>query len=193
MAIRKISAAGLKPEGCASSVLCADSYSTFIQVVIGMDRVPTEQEILMMTAGTEYYNQAERGDVRTVGKEGLARNYYQACKMDGCQGNELYKFMEGFQPWYGNPSLSGDGSAEARAGKLLNRGLYNIMDKDLRKDTAQIADKGYASGQGWTQGKLSNRPWQWFTFTKSPDRKSTFGYLSTNDAILEVDLGNGQV
>jgi hypothetical protein len=193
-AIRKIATAGYRPDpNCTANALCSDSYATFIQIVVGMGRVPTMDEILMMTAGTEYYDYAGNRSVRSVGKEGLARNYYNACGMDGCQGSELYNFVSGFQPWYGKPYVKGDGSAAARAGHLMSKGLNHKLEADLSNDTAQILDIKDATKLGWTSGKMPNEPWQWFTFTIGPDKRPNFGYEPDKDAFLSVDLANGQV
>jgi len=191
---RQVEAAGYRPDvGCASDALCWDSYATFIQVVVGMGSVPSLNAILMMTAGTEYFDYSGNKDVRAVGQEGLARNYYSACGTDGCQGNELYKFMSGFQPWYGSPYVKGDGSAAARAGHLMVKGLGHTLASDMKKDVAQIVDSGFAESQRWTNGKYPNEPWQWYTFAMGSGKDPSFGYGPENDAILSVDLANGYV
>jgi RHS repeat-associated protein len=196
----QIMAAGYQPDSaCASDPLCGDSYTTIVEVTVLLGQAPMMDEILYMTVGTEYYAyQAKHKDVRTVGQEGLARNYYEACGTDGCYGNELYAFLAGFQPWYGRPYVMGDGSASARAAHLVNDGLHNDFagtGEDLWEDVGQILDTWrYAANQGWTRGKMDNEPWQWFgPFLLDPSTEPTFGYGAGNAAILSVDMGIGYV
>ncbi len=195
----QVMVAGYQPgSACASDPICSDSYDTMVKVMVLLGRAPMMDEILYMTAGTEYYAyRAKHKDVRAVGQEGLARNYYNACGTDGCYGNELYDFLAGFQPWYGKPYVMGDGSASARAAHLVNDGLHNDFagtGGDLWDDVGQMMDYGYALGQGWTSGKMDNEPWQWYgPFLLDPNTEPTFGYGAGNAAILSVDMGNGYV
>jgi len=196
----QIMAAGLQPaSSCSNDPLCSDSYDTFVAVTATLGYVPSMSEILYMTAGTEYYSYNGYSGVRATGQEGLARNYYEACGTDGCNGNELYKFFAGFQPWYGRPYVMGDGSASARAAYLINNGLRNDFfgtGDALWSDVGQILDLDYASNSSrlWTEGAMSGRPWQWYgPFPLDPARSPSFGYDPGNTAILSVDLGNGNV
>jgi RHS repeat-associated protein len=194
----QIMAAGLQPaSGCSNDPLCSDSYDTFVAVTPTLGYVPSMSEILYMTAGTEYYSYNGYSGVRATGQEGLARNYYEACGVDGCSGNELYRFIAGFQPWYGKPYEKGDGSASARSAHLINKGLHNDFagtGGDLWTDIEYILDLKYAGAPGrlWTEGKNGDRPWQWYgPFLLDPSTEPTFGYGTGNAAILSVDMGNG--
>jgi len=197
----QVMVAGYQPgSACASDPICSDSYDTMVEVMVLLGRAPMMDEILYMTAGTEYYAyRAKHKDVRAVGQEGLARNYYNACGTDGCYGNELYDFLAGFQPWYGKPYVMGDGSASARAAHLVNDGLYNDFagtGGDLWTDVENILDLKYAGAPGrlWTEGKKGDRPWQWYgPFLLDPSTGPTFGYGAGNAAILSVGMGNGYV
>jgi hypothetical protein len=197
----QIMAAGYQPGSwCWGDPLCADSYDTFVELTATLERVPTENEILYMTAGTEYYSYiGYHKDVRAVGQEGLARNYYEACGVDGCQGSELYRFLAGFQPWYGKPYEMGDGSASARAAHMVDDGLYNDFagtGAGLRNDVGNVLNTEYAGHRSrrWTDGKYPNRPWQWFgPFALDPTTNPSYGFGSENAAILNVNLGGGKV
>jgi RHS repeat-associated protein len=194
----QIKQAGYGPEaGYSTNAEYLDSYNTFVEVVITLGRVPTMDEILYMTAGTEYFILNGYSGVRVVGQEGLARNYYAACGMDGCTGNELYAFMSGYQPWFGDPGVMHDGSARARANHLINNGLRNNFGgsgDDLRSDVGQITNLSHAIGQRWTYGSEPNEPWQWFgPFCLNPKKEPSYGLGLENDAILSVDLGKHYV
>jgi RHS repeat-associated protein len=195
----QIKEAGFEPgSGCSTNPICANSYNTFVEVVISIGRVPTMEEILYMTAGVEYFSYAGYSNVRAIGQEGLARNYYAACGMDGCTGNELYAFMSGYQPWFGDPGVIYDGSAWVRASHLINNGLRNNFGgsgKKLWADVGQITDSnGYARNQRWISGRKENEPWQWFgPFYLNSENEPSYGPGSENDAILSVDLGNHYV
>lgn len=144
-----------------------------------------------MTADTEYAAYADDPDVRELGQEGLARSLYEedgGCGKNGiCEGDELYKFLAGYEPWIG---WTGQQSNEpttplSRAQKLVTALSSN---KDwLWIDMIEITDiDRYAGPLGWTKGLWPGRPSQWFgPFT--PDRD-----CRKNAApVKRVDTGSG--
>jgi len=58
---------------------CYDSYLTFDAVVKQVGRIPSIEEVLYMTAGTEYAAYSDNQGVSDFGQEGLARTYYSVC------------------------------------------------------------------------------------------------------------------
>jgi len=176
-------------ESCLQKPECHDSYETFMAVVEQLGRVPTEMEMLRMTAGTEYFIYEGYAGVGEFGEEALARNYYSACGLNMCQGDELYHFMSGYSPWFGIPGTMDDGSPALRATHLITSGLNNgfggagyRLDEDVEEIMGDRAIR-----QRWTEGRRGDRPWQWYgPFT--PPNKDPSGIYS-----LSVDLGNGQV
>jgi RHS repeat-associated protein len=191
-------------QACSSDANCWDSYRTYSALVQQLGHVPTIEEILYMTAGAEYWSyvdfpytpQKPGVTPRSVGREGLARNYYEACGTNGCYGSELYWFMTGYQPWFGLPGKV-DGSPAARADHLiaqLNSDFAGTGDESW-EDVRLITNREYASGKRWTEGAKGDRPWQWYgLFHPDPARvarEGSFGFDAGNTAILTVDLGGG--
>ena len=190
---------------CRGDSNCWDVYLTYREVTRLISREPGVEEVLYMTAAAEYWAYVDfpyqplRPGVtpRTVGREGLARNYYEACGDDGCTGDELYMFLRGYQPWFGLPNKV-DGSPASRAEHLVERlnSDFSGTGDALWKDVGLIANRGYAKGQGWTEGARSDRPWQWYgPFSPNPEKvaqEATFGRSNANTAILAVDLGGGK-
>ncbi len=84
---------------------CWDAYQTFRALAKKLGYTPDIEMVLYMTASSEYAAYVNHEGVQGLGKEGLARSYYESCydqdKFQGCQGNELYKFLSGYQPWMG--------------------------------------------------------------------------------------------
>lgn len=170
----------------ACTVDCYDAYLTYDAVVNQLGRIPSIEEVLYMTADTEYTAYADDRGVRELGREGIARSFYEECDTDGCQGDELYKFLAGYQPWIG---YAGQPSNEpttptSRAQKLVTALGSN---KDwLWLDVRQITDiEGYAEPLGWTKGLWTGRPSQWFgPFTPDRDCRKNVTPLKI------VDTGN---
>ena len=136
-----------------------DVYFTLVSIVRRLGYVPNTTDILRMTAGTEYFgNISFSSRLRSLGQEGIARNYYEACGTDGCQGDEIYHFMCGFQPWWGSPYVVGNGSSirdnttpESRASHLITNGLLNNFagtGKYLGEDVRNIVNYSYAEREG---------------------------------------------
>lgn len=189
-----IANAGYQPSSaCLANAECSDSYNTLVSVVAKLGYAPSEKQILAMTASAEYfdYRNYNGGAVGSVGQEGLARNYYNACSNDGCSGDELYKFMSGFSPWFGGAGATGAEFSDSRADLLLSHG---INGEDIRRHTNAIFGE-YAIGQSWDIGLDYDKPWQWFTLSINQDKLGSAkigGYGPGFDAILSVDLGNHQ-
>ncbi len=191
---------------CRGDSNCWDVYLTYREVTRLISREPGVEEVLYMTAAAEYWAYVDfpyqplRPGVtpRTVGREGLARNYYEACGDDGCTGDELYMFLRGYQPWFGLPNKV-DGSPASRAEHLAERlnSDFSGTGDALWKDVGLIANREYAGEQGWTEGiDTGDYPWQWYgPFSPDPERvalEATFGFGNVNTAILTVDLGGGK-
>jgi hypothetical protein len=52
--------------------------------------------MLMILISREYINQ-RNPEITAWGNEAVARQFYDACGIDGCQGDELYNFLDYFQ------------------------------------------------------------------------------------------------
>lgn len=143
---------------------CYDAYLTYKSVASEMGHIPTLENLLYMTADTEYASLVGYPGIRKWGQEGLARNYYEACFSDsisGCQGDQIYKFLSGYEPW--SDRLDREHNKKTpieRAHYLIDTLGYN---KDwLKQDVNQILDYNGAKKLNWTDGKYINEPWQWF-------------------------------
>ena len=203
----QIMAAGYQPgRACFANPFCLDAYATLVQLTIRLGRAPAISEIIYMIAGTEYFayvdypvNGVQTITVRRAGQEALARNYYAACGLNSCQGDELYRFLAAYQPWYGIPyKTEGSYSAAARAIELLDTGLNNDFLGTgylLWEDINQILDLAYAShvDQNWIAGRNGDRPWSWFgPFRSSSARMPiTYGLSAENTALLGANTGDG--
>ncbi len=143
---------------------CQDAYRTYRALAHKLNRVPSVEEVLYMTADTEYSVPAAHDDaVRTYGQEGLARSFYSKCKTDGCQSDELYQFLSGYQPWIGNAGQPPDEptTPESRA-QALATALGSNKDW-LWADMSEITNiKGVARQKGWIKGLLPRNAAQWF-------------------------------
>ena len=172
---------------------CYDAYLTYNWVAYKLGHVPTMEEILYMTASAEYAPRADDLGVRAFGREGLARNYYSQCGQDGCQGDELYNFLSGYEPWSDRSGVVNNKESPAkRAADLM--GTLNSSDKPWLWDDVnnKILNRDFASSQGWTYGKIPDKPWQWFgPMAIRPNSGIKVCYASNCDVALMVDLGNG--
>jgi hypothetical protein len=150
---------------------CEDAYNTYRAVAHQLGYVPSPEEVLYMTADTEYSVPGEYDPaVRKYGQEGLARSFYDdeaGCGEDGiCEGDELYHFLAGYQPWIGNSGqpLDEPTTPASRAGVLVN--TLGSKKQWLWTDVGQILDNqgpGHtAYDLGWIKGWRNGHPAQWF-------------------------------
>ena len=166
---------------------CYDSYLTYAAVVNQLGRIPSMEEVLYMTADTEYTAYSGTED---FGQEGLARTYYSVCYVkdyvNGCQDDEFYNFLAGYEPW-SDRKLDNNKKTPTERAQHLIKALGSNKDW-LWTDVRQITDFNYANPLGWTQGKIGNQPWQWFgPFTPSKN-------CSRNvKPSISIDVGNGLV
>jgi hypothetical protein len=146
-----------------------------------------------MTIGTEYWSARDYKNVKKLGQEVMARNYYYACERDGCTGSELYWFLAGFEPWTGHKGKD-NGNSSARADHLINDGLNGGSDAKMLEHINPIVNPRKRNELAWQSGiDTGNHPWQFFTFTLDPNKEPQYGYGGNADAILSVDLGKGTV
>ena len=164
---------------------CRDAYLTYKALVKQLGYVPTIGEILYMTAFAEYSSRTDRRGVREFGQEGLARNYYEQCDIDGCQGNELYNFLSAYEPWSDWKGVENNKRTPSQRADHLAAGLDNNVSW-LWDDVSEILDIATAKKLGWTKGKWTGEPWQWFgPFTPGKAcTKNVTPYIS-------IDTGNG--
>jgi hypothetical protein len=128
-----------------------------------LGRIPTVEEILYMTAQAEGYaqqGQTYNGTGTFEGNfiEGLARNYYEpyeACLTGSwtCSDSKLYKFLSGYQPWWG-----GNFTPTQRASHLAGQLNNNSYRTSLEKSIGGILNIRRAESQGWTDGYVSGEP-----------------------------------
>jgi len=175
-----------KPSQCVND--CYDAYLTLEAVSYKLGRPPTLEETLYMTAATEYLSRTDHRGVREFGQEGIARNYYEQCGSNGCQGDELYNFLSAYEPWSDWKGAENNKKTPAqRADRLV--GMLDKKVSWLWDDVSQ--DKGIlnldvAESNRWTDGKWTGEPWQWFgPFTPSKTCKQNV------TASISVDTGNG--
>jgi hypothetical protein len=183
----------LPDEACRADISCYDAYLAYYWLVLLLGSKPSDLDLLYMTVVTEYWAYSDDSSLAEIAQEGLARNYYASCGRDGCQGSEIYQFLKGYAPWIGRASII-DGTAATRAGNLLsawNSGANSYVT-DHATTILNAKDLG-DTHTSWTSGYDLNRPWQWYgPFEWDPSNKPDVGYLSSDDAILAVDLGNNQ-
>jgi len=109
-------------------------------------------------------------------QEGLARNYwepYEACTENGtgtCHSSKDYQFMAGYQGWF-----RGDHTPTQRAEDLLGSLANDSYREDLENDIGDILDNTTAKIEGWIDGKMGNRPWQWHNMLGIPSKTGTGG------------------
>jgi hypothetical protein len=190
----QIMVAGYQPDStCLSDTYCNASFQTFVELIATLGRVPTLEEILYITAQAEYgpYITYEGADtmggvgLEALGQEGLARNFYEACGYEDpyCTGSQLYRFMSGYEPWFGNTETSAE-----RTAKLLNQ-LTRTDNRDaLLADVQQILSYKTAFDSRWTEGSMPGEPWQWSNVTRPPN---SLGYRWPAEAIGYITLTGG--
>ncbi len=172
-----------KDEVCRADRECYQAYLTYNELIFQLGRIPSVDEILYMTAQTEGYSNKDRayhgsGTYSGNFTEALARNYYQpemACIRESstCTGSKLYKFMSGYQVWFG-----GSQTPYQRATNLISSGLNNdTYRSDLEADIANILDPVYAQLSGWDQGLVPNVPWQWHNWIRPPNSGEALGWI----------------
>lgn len=169
-----------------------DVERTYEQVVWLLGRPPTMEELLYMTISAEYwiYTQSE------IGQEAVARNYYHFCGKDGCSQEELFRFLSGYQPWFGRNARTDSREninelAEKMYNLMVNKFNYDHADgPGLKVQAKNILNQNYAAGKGWTSGIRDNRPRQWVTVdaSKIGDKR---GYGGNDDAISCIKVGGG--
>lgn len=144
---------------------CYDSYLTYDEVVKQLGRIPSIEEVLYMTAGTEYAAYSDNQAVANFGQEGLARTYYSVCYIKdgitGCQGDELYQFLSGYEPWSDRIGTENNKKTPQERGEHLIHAL-NVGREWLWVDVNEINDFRFADAKGWTDGRIPDKPWQWF-------------------------------
>jgi RHS repeat-associated protein len=178
----------LPDKACRINVDCYDAYLAYYQLVYTLGRKPSDQEILYMTAATEYWAYTDTEGVADIGQEALARNYFARCGRDGCQGSERYRFLAGYEVWTGHAKII-DGNSSTCATNLLsgwNGGKNTVLTSHI-----ETIINMQNTNHPWTFGYDDNRPWQWFgPFKWDYSNIPKVGYSSEDDAILTVDLGN---
>jgi len=160
-------------DACINDTTCTDAYRTYTALTDLIGRLPTLSELVYMTAAREYWEyvdfqllqRAGNWTARSAGQEALARNIYNACGGDGyCTPDELYRFLSGFQPWFGDPvDRDPQLQIEWRASELhaaLSESFAGTAGQ-LRSDVSEILGPE-AVAQGWVTGLEAGRPWQWF-------------------------------
>lgn len=172
-------------EACANDKFCNQAYLTYKALVEILGRTPTPAELLYMTAQAEYATYIYYGDatnmadgvgLRALGKEALARNWYEAASTD----DPIYRFLSGFEPWF-----KGTQSPSERAQILAQRLDRDTNRAELESDIAEILDPETAEREGWDQGKMGDRPWQWINLSRPP---SSTGYNGWNEAIGSLTI-----
>jgi len=187
---------------------CWDSYLTLVELSNQLGYIPTIEKILYMTMGSEYweyvdkpfyyngtyYKSPSEADKniplpRYVGREAVARQYYQVCGTNNCSATELYTFLSGYEQWAGTsgPTIGG---ASARAAKLNGRlsNDYGGTGHLLKEDVRWVLNPPQNYKNVLT-GQVDNRPWQFFTEAKSP---TNLGFGASNYAILAIEAGQGK-
>ncbi len=168
---------------CRADKACYQAYLTYNELIFQLGRIPTVDEILYMTAQTEGYINKDSeyhgsGTYENNFVAGLARNYYQpyrACERGSwtCTESKLYKFMSGYQVWFG-----GSQTPYQRAIHLKYDGVYNDTYRaDLEVVTSNITNIKYATFQGWLSGMWNGKPWQWHNWTRPPDDGEALGWI----------------
>jgi RHS repeat-associated protein len=143
---------------------CYDAYQTYLSVALIMGGIPKLEDLLYMTAETEYAILADDPKVRKYGQEALARNYYEACYSatnNGCRGTQLYKFLSGYEPWTDRSGTNNNVKSP------FERASYLIKALDSNKswliaDMKWVLNPDNRDLKQWQLGKLEDRPWQWF-------------------------------
>ncbi len=123
------------------------------------------EETLYMTANAEYAAYSDYPGVAKFGQEGLARTLYAVCYVkdgiSGCQGDELYNFLSGYEPWSDRVGVANNKKTpDERADHLIK--ALDINREWLWKDMKEINDFKESFRKGWTSGRLPDKPWQWF-------------------------------
>jgi len=146
--------------------------------------------------GSEYYGlTGMAGNVSITGAEGIARNLYHQCGEDGsCAGDELYKFLAAYQPWFGAPGEI-NGASDTRTDLLIGslHRDFSFTGRDINDDINLILNPII---DAWTDGLDYSRPWNWYgTFILDPKvaTQVTFGFGDNNTAILQVTMSDGSV
>ncbi len=168
---------------CRADIGCYQAYLTYNELIFQLGREPTISEVVYITAQTEGYSNKNNeyhgsGTFTNNFNEGLARNYYQpyaACLRGSptCTESKLYKFMSAYQGWF-DRSLT----PYKRATYLITNGLNNNSYRsDLNNDVSLILNKAYAESKHWTDGLVSNVPWQWHNWTRPPNSGEAIGWI----------------
>lgn len=152
------------PSGEPDPLNLTDVERTYWQVAGLLGREPTMSELLQMTMWAEYFvfTSSERG------QEGIARSLYQFCDMDDCTQEELFRFLSGYQVWFGRNTKTDDaekifGLAEKMYNLMVNEFNFTYANgKKLHKQIGEILDKDYATTRGWHTGKRNDRTSQWY-------------------------------
>jgi len=86
----------------------------------------------------------------------------------GCKGDELYQFLSGYEPWSDRAGVENNKKTPKERGEHLVNALNTNRDW-LREDVREINDFRVADAKGWTDGKVPDKPWQWFGPFKPSD------------------------
>jgi hypothetical protein len=175
--------APLPDDVCQTEIFCYQAYLTYNEIIFQLGRIPTEKEVLYMTAQAEGYSNKDstyNGSGTFEGNfvEALARNYYQpiaACARGSwtCTESKLYKFLSGYQVWY-DRSIT----AVERAVYLIDNGLNNEAYRGgLNSGIDIILNPDMATQKGWDQGMVGDQPWQWHNWIRPPTKYEALGWI----------------
>lgn len=174
-----------------------DVERTYYAVAGLLGREPTMEELMYMTISSEYWLLLKKHGQTLVGQEAVARSYYQFCGMNECTKEELFKFLSGYQVWFGRSGKTDENVfrlAENMYNMLVNR--YNYINGNgpkLRSQIAEILDVEFAQTKGWHVGVRNDRPRQWFGPRYATEGNGvSLGYGANDYAIEKIPLGNGQ-
>jgi hypothetical protein len=155
-----------------------------------LGRDPTIEEILYMTIWSEYWLIQKGNEHQLIGQEAIARSYYQFCGTNGCTQDELFKFLSGYQPWFGHPGVVDENldSLAAKLYKMLtNEYNFNLSGEEVYSQIDDILNVDeVARPLGWTDGKWDNKPSQWYGPCDVSPQGKTFGYSKTDFAIVWI-------
>lgn len=149
-----------------------------------LGRPPTIIEVTGITMQLEWWTSIEEDpDIQPYGTEGLSRNYFQQCGLDGCNELETLYFLSGYQPWY----IGNDGLTET-----VNEieSSYTIISSDLANpSSARFAAVNLIlnpTDSAWRNGKLDrDAPWQWFNRDTS-DSRPEIGSSPCGQVLLRI-------
>jgi hypothetical protein len=121
-------------------------------------------------------------NIQPIGTEGLSRNYFQQCGLDGCNELETLYFLSGYAPWRigtAGLTLTVDALEE----------LYTMISSDLANPSSErsvtVTTILNPTDSTWRDGKIANEPWQWFNRNTSVARPN-IGTDPCTEVLLRV-------